>query len=198
MTSPQGPTSHPPTLSTLELLHRVQAGDRAALDPLYRRYLPRLRSWARGRLPAHARGHLDTEDLVQDVLLRTLRHVETMDASARGCFQAYTRQAVLNAIRNRVARWREQVPPTGFLERQADPAPSPLEETVGRDAMDRFETALARLSPDDREMVVARVEFRCSFQEIADEYGKASADAARMAVKRAVVKLATEMGHERP
>jgi hypothetical protein len=37
--------------SSLTLLERAQAGDRAALDLLVARYLPRLQSWASGRLP---------------------------------------------------------------------------------------------------------------------------------------------------
>lgn len=37
--------------SSLTLLERAQAGDRAALDPLIARYLPRLQRWASGRLP---------------------------------------------------------------------------------------------------------------------------------------------------
>ena len=37
-------------------------------------------------------------------------------------------------------------------------APSPLEETIGSEALERYESALARLSPSDRELIVARVE----------------------------------------
>ena len=60
----------------------------------------------------------------------------------------------------------------------------------------RYEKALARLSPEDQEAVVARVEMAGTYQELAEVLGKPSADAARMAVGRALVRLAKEMGHE--
>jgi DNA-directed RNA polymerase specialized sigma24 family protein len=57
--------------STVVLLEKAKAGDREALDSLFARYLPPLRRWACGRLPAGARDLLDTHDVVQDVLLQT-------------------------------------------------------------------------------------------------------------------------------
>jgi RNA polymerase sigma-70 factor (ECF subfamily) len=52
---------------------------------------------------------------------------------------------------------------------------------------------LSRLRPDDREVVIARVEMDMSYEEIAQLLGKPSADAARMAVHRALLRLAVEM-----
>ena len=46
-------------------------------------------------------------------------------------------------------------------------------------------------------MVIARVELQQSYAQIAAAYGKASPDAARMAVTRALVRLAEEMDVER-
>jgi len=76
-----------------------------------------------------------------------------------------------------------------------DAAPSPLEEAIGAEAVDRYEAALQRLRPDEREVVVARVELGLSYQQIAATHEKPSADAARMAVSRALVRLAEEMDH---
>ena len=70
---------------------------------------------------------------------------------------------------------------------------SPLEAAIGSQTLDRYEAALARLTEDEREAVVTRVEFGLSYAEVADALGKPSADAARMAVVRALVKLAREM-----
>src|SRR5438876_589565 len=58
--------------SSFELLRRVQAGDSVALNDLCARYLPRLRKWAHGRLPALTRASLDTQDLVQDTLTQVI------------------------------------------------------------------------------------------------------------------------------
>jgi DNA-directed RNA polymerase specialized sigma24 family protein len=49
------------------------------------------------------------------------------------------------------------------------------------------------LRPEDREAIIARVELDYSNQEIAALLGKPTANAARMTVERALVKLAQEM-----
>jgi DNA-directed RNA polymerase specialized sigma24 family protein len=63
---------------------------------------------------------------------------------------------------------------------------------------DRYEAALAELSEQDRSMVVGRVEFGLPWRDIAELGGKPSEDAARMAVSRALVRLAHVMGGDAP
>ena len=63
----------------------------------------------------------------------------------------------------------------------------------GREALDRYEAALARLRPEDREAIVGRVEMDCSYEELAAALGKPTADAARKAARRALLRLAEEM-----
>src|SRR5437764_74539 len=70
---------------------------------------------------------------------------------------------------------------------------STLELAIGSEALDRYEAALHRLKPNERELIVARCELDFSAAEIATIFGKGSADAARMAVARALVRLAEEM-----
>ena len=70
---------------------------------------------------------------------------------------------------------------------------SPLETAIGHQAVERYEAALARLRPEDREAVVARIEMDGTYQDVAVALGKPSADAARMAVSRALLRLAEEM-----
>ncbi len=59
--------------STRSLLDRAQVGDERALEAILTRYLPRLMRWATGRLPRAARDIVDTEDLVQDSLIKVVR-----------------------------------------------------------------------------------------------------------------------------
>ena len=61
------------------------------------------------------------------------------------------------------------------------------------EAVERYEAALARLRAEEREAIVARIEMGGSYQEVAQALGKPSADAARMAVSRALLRLAEEM-----
>src|SRR5689334_13929045 len=86
--------------STLTLLTRARAGDAAALDDLFGRYLPALRRWASGRLPRWARDLADTHDLVQEALAQTFKRVDGFQHRGEGAWQAYLRQAVMNRIRD--------------------------------------------------------------------------------------------------
>jgi RNA polymerase sigma-70 factor (ECF subfamily) len=181
--------------STLSLVQRAKAGDEAALQHLCARYLPRLHRWASGRLPGYARDLLATDDLVQDALFQTVRRIEDLRSEREGAFQAYLRQALMNRIRDQIRRPHIMQALTDAPELAARAA-SPLEELVGEQTMERYERALARLSPEDQEAVVARIEMAGTYQELAEVLGKPSADAARMAVGRALVRLAKEMGHE--
>ena len=74
-------------------------------------------------------------------------------------------------------------------------ASSPLEEAIGHEAVERYERALERLKPDEREAIIARVELGYSYEELADALGKPTADAARKAARRALVRLAEELQH---
>ena len=78
---------------------------------------------------------------------------------------------------------------------EADRGRSPLEEAIGHEAVERYEQALARLRPEEREAIIGRVEMGYSYEELADALGKPSSEAARKAAKRALVRLAREMEH---
>ncbi len=179
---------------TQTLILRAKAGDQAAADRLFERYAPALHRWTRGRLPRWARDIADTHDIVQDALLQTFRHLDGFEYRGDGALHAYLRETVTNRIREELRRRgrrgeRESLDPL----MEAD-GPSPLELAIGRETLDRYEEALGRLSMEDREAIIARVELGLSHREIAEALGKASDDAARMAVARALVRLVKEMG----
>ena len=180
--------------STISLLHRAKAGDRQALDELFARCLPPLLRWARGRLPRTARGVNDTVDVVQDAVMGTLRHLDGFEADREGALQAYLRRAVLNRIRDEYRRSTRQ-PPRQELHEDcgASTGPSPLEQAIGQEAIERYERALARLDPIEREAVITRFELGFSYEHVAEALGRPSAEAARHAVRRAVAHLAQEM-----
>jgi RNA polymerase sigma-70 factor (ECF subfamily) len=185
----------PEAESSLELVSRARKGDRDALERLCARYLPRLKRWAHGRLPAWARGPLETDDVVQESLVRTVAHLGDFEPRHEAALQAYLRQAVLNRIRDELRRAARRPAATDLPSEHPDGGPSPLEQTIGREAVERYEAALQRLSEEDRAAVVAKVELQGSYQELAQSLGKPSADAARMAVSRALLRLAREMAH---
>jgi RNA polymerase sigma-70 factor (ECF subfamily) len=179
--------------SSFELLQRVKTGDAAALDSLLRRHLPALRRWASGRLPRWARDLSDTQDLVQDTVIRTLNHLQTFEPQREGALQAYLRQAIMNRIRDELRRAHRRPAPLGLQEATPTDAASPLAEAIGQEVLDRYETALSQLADEQREAIIARIELGQSYEEVAAAIGKSSPDAARMVVQRALVRLAAGM-----
>ncbi len=181
--------------STFVLLDLVRAGDARALDRLFTRYVTPLRRFAHGRLPAASRDMLDTNDLVQDTLVASLKHIDAFQPEREGALLAYLRQAVVNRVRDEVRR-RARRPAAATLDEQVEGVEaSPLDVAIGREAAGRYETALQRLKADEREILIARVELGMSFEEVAAATGRPSADAARKAVSRALLRLADEMRH---
>ena len=179
--------------TTFRLLERVRGGDRSALDGLFARYAAPLRRWARGRLPRGARSAADTQDLVQETLLQALKRIEAFEPRHEGALQAYLRQALMNRIRDELRRAGRRGEHTAVDSQIADVRPSPVEQAIGREQVERYERALSRLSDEDREAIVARMELDCSYDQLAEVLGKPTPDAARMAARRALVRLAKEM-----
>jgi RNA polymerase sigma-70 factor, ECF subfamily len=194
-TPPRKPNEDAPATASLILLERVRAGDTAALNRLMDRYLPKLSRWASGRLPQWARDVSDTDDLVQDTLIRTVANLGNFEARGTGALQAYLRGAVLNRIRDEIRRRRRTPPQTPLDSALPAQGQSPLEAAIGAETLAKYDRALDRLEPETREAVIARIEMGCSYAEIAELMDKPSADAARMVVSRALLRLAEEMRH---
>jgi RNA polymerase sigma-70 factor, ECF subfamily len=182
-----------PLESTQQLLDLVRQGDRDALDRLYARCLPPLRRWARGRLPAAARGALDTQDLVQDTVVNSLRRLDQFDSRHEGALQAYLRQAVLNRIRDEARRFGRRPVQAELSESLRSEAASPLDIAIGREGVEQYEAALQRLRPADREAIIGRLELQHDYQELAIILGKPNANAARVAVTRALARLMEQL-----
>src|SRR5436190_6379982 len=139
--------------STADLLQRARHGDKEALNELFSRYLPSLRRWARGRLPKWTRDLRDTDDVVQETLVQTLKHIGSFEPRHEGALQAYLRQALVNRVRDEVRRVGRHGVGIEIQDEHADAGASPLEEAIGREALGRYETALARLRPEEREVI---------------------------------------------
>jgi RNA polymerase sigma-70 factor (ECF subfamily) len=182
--------------STFHLIDRARAGDQHALDRLFARHLKPLQRWASGRLPRWARDLADTDDLVQHTLLHTFKTIQDFQPRHVGALQAYLRQAVLNRIRDELRRKGRRPPSSDLDDVELASDESPLEEAIGREAVERYERALARLKPEERETIIAKVELGYSYDELAEALGKSTSDAARKAAQRALVRLAEEMKRE--
>jgi RNA polymerase sigma factor (sigma-70 family) len=179
--------------ATADLLVLARANDATAVNVLFARYLPELRRWTSGRLPRWARDLAETQDLVQDTLLQVFRKLDGFEYRGEGAFRAYLQQAVMNRLRNEIRRASRR-PVHEEVDAQLEHAgPSPVDRAIGFEVLDRYERALGRLAEADREAVIGRVELGLSYAELARRLEKPSPDAARMAVARALIRLADDM-----
>lgn len=184
--------------TTLVLLERIRSGDVQARDRLLTRYMAALQRWAHGRLPPGARDLADTDDLVQVTLIRALKHIERFELRRPGAFLSFLRQILLNQVRDEIRKARRRPEKEGLADDLAGHAPSPLEQAIGKQTLESYEAALQRLPERHQEAVVLRIEMGFTNEEIAQAIGAPSANAARMFVVRALMRLAEEMdgGHE--
>lgn len=183
--------------SSRELLKRARQGEAGALSALFRRQGVQLQRWARGRLPGWARQAADTADLVQDALFQTVRRIDGFEDRGRGALQAYLRQAVQNRIRDELRRHARRRPAESLdTEAEiADAGLSPHDEAVLSEDDGRYRRALMQLSDGDRVLVVGRLELDYTYEQLALISGRAGPEAARIAVRRAVQRLAETMAN---
>jgi RNA polymerase sigma factor (sigma-70 family) len=174
---------------TVELLLKAREGNRDAVEALLERCLPRLKRWAHGKLPAAARGRLDTGDIVQETVLHVLQNLDRFVPRHVGAMQSYLRQSVINRIRDEVRRVNRWGLPVELPEDLESNWTTPLEEAISAESYDRYRTALAGLGAKDQDLVLARLESQWTGSEIMERFRFPTVDAARMAVTRAVRRL---------
>jgi RNA polymerase sigma factor (sigma-70 family) len=179
--------------STRTLIYRAREGDALALDRLFARFLPALRRWAHGRLPERARSLVETEDLVQISLMRALARIDAFDPQRQGAFLAYLHQILINCVREEIRRASRRPGVDPLPDNVPEDRPTVLEKAIGREALGAYEAALLKLSEEQQQAVILRIEFGFTHQEIASTLGRPSADAVRMQVSRGLVRLAELM-----
>jgi RNA polymerase sigma-70 factor (ECF subfamily) len=132
----------------------VEPPRHGALDMARRcRYLALLRRWAQERLPAGTRAAHDVADWARGVLI----HAAMSDPQDGG--------SLLLRLRSRLLS--EGTPATRAAN---DSRPSPrVEQLIGCDRLDAWESALAALPLRQRELVILRIEFGLDYDAIAEE-----------------------------
>ena len=119
--------------------------------------------------------------------------MDTFESRHRGAFFAYLTRILRNQVVDEIRRAgrrpvREEVPE----DLPAD-TPTPLQDAIGKETLAMYEAALDRLPPKPRETIVLRIDLGLTYEEIASAMGYPSVSAARMAVRRALLRLAEEM-----
>jgi len=180
----------------MRLLVRANAGQTTAMERLFSRFLPDLRRWAHGRLPSWARMRMDTDDLVQEAFGALHRRMRLFDPDRKHAIQAYLRQSIRNRIRDEVRRaGKVEVREPEDFDCES-PQLLPLDRVIVKEERRRYFEALGRLRPMDRELIVGRIELGFTYDQLAVAMEKPSPDAARVAVRRAILRLAEEMAED--
>ena len=192
MDSPQGPPLVPHSLSE-DLFRRARQGDGGALDQLFARYLPRLRRWAHGRVPVWARNSVDTGDLVQETVLKAYANLPYFEPRHKGALFGYLRRALINRIHDQFRHASRHATPEELDENSPDTSASPLESAIDEEDRRRYDTAVQRLRPSDRAAIIGRVDLGYSYEQLALVLEKPTAEAARLAVRRALLRLKEEV-----
>ena len=188
------PAADTPAAPTVDLVVRARLGDETAWRELVARYEGPLRRSIRGRLPRAARGLTDTDDMVQDATLNILRRLPLIELRFPGALLAYLRRSVSNRVADEHRRVSRQGPTASLDEELPDRQQSPLDLTLDKDKVRVYRAALLTLPADDRIAIVMRLERGASYEAIAGRLGKPTPNAARVAVARAMFKLAKAMG----
>src|SRR3954468_12452860 len=158
------PAAPPPTDASL--LERFAAGDRAALDDLFRRYRGVAFRVAYRLLGREA----DALDAIQDGFIKVLTHLDRFRGSSS--FKTWLLRIVSNAALDG-GRQRKRA---GRNEREPGPAapddrPPPDSELERADLRRVIDAALARLPAAQRQAVVLHVDGELSYREVAETLG---------------------------
>ena len=163
------PVPVPPSDSSL--LELISAGDRAALDDLFRRYRSVAYRVAYRLLGREA----DALDAVQDGFVKALTNLDRF--RGKSSFKTWLLRIVSNAAldvgrqRRREARL-PQAPPADHPDRfgPAD-LPPPDTELSRADLRQRIDSALVRLPESQRQTFVLHVDGGLSYREVAESMG---------------------------
>lgn len=181
---------------SLELVRRIQAGDRAAWGQLYMRYHDALLFAIRSRLGSTLRGVLQSEDILQSVVKDALSDLARFEPRGPGSLGHYLHVCVLNKIRAKAAhhgadkRAGEHRMPASELEALPEGVGEPRYLEGGR--YERLESGMACLPAEMREVVLLRSVEGLGNAEAAALLGKSPAAASKL-YNRALARLGAWM-----
>jgi RNA polymerase sigma-70 factor (ECF subfamily) len=135
----------------------------------------------------------DTADLVQDAFLNTFRRLDRFVPRGEKALQGYLRSAVQNRIVDILRRSETRLQGGELTGEEPDAQPSPLAQAISAEENERYRSALARLRQEDQTLIVGRFELGYSYEQLALASGRATPEAARVALRRAVARLTEEM-----
>lgn len=188
---------------SIELVNRLCAGDRSALELLLERHIPRLRGYVRLNSDRKLRLKEDSTDIVQSVCRELLENAERFQHPSENAFRHWLYSTALRKIRRRYHYYRAQkrdvdreVEIEGGPSRSGDRGVyyanllSPSSEAVARETQERIEGAFEKLPDEYREVLIMAQVVGMTRGEIGVELGKSEL-AVRSLLFRARARLGT-------
>ena len=152
------------------LIENARRGDRSATEELLRVVSPDIYRF----IFSMVRDHDDTDEIVQESLVRLFRHIEKLKEPDR--FAAWAMRIAANQVqthrrrkgRRRLYELNEAIEPEeGSVVAGARPAPNPRDRAAQRQTRDLIEEEMGRL-PDRQQTAIVLFEIQgCSVREIA-------------------------------
>jgi RNA polymerase sigma-70 factor, ECF subfamily len=187
-----------------ELVRRLCAGDREALDLLLRRHLPALRGYVRLHSDRVLRAREASTDLVQSVCREILEHLDRFEHPSENAFKRWLYATALRKVQNKSQYYRAQKRDVALevglgeggredeLSSCYAALTSPSAELIAREEQQQLESAFDRLPEEYREVLILARIVGLSRAEIG-EHMERSEGAVRMLLFRAQARLAALM-----
>jgi RNA polymerase sigma-70 factor, ECF subfamily len=185
------------SLTTVQV-RAAQEGDHAAMDELFRRYLPRVSRIVAARLGRSWRELALEDDVVQETFLDAFAALRDQKINDEAAFCAWIARCVENNIEDQRRRGHADKRGGGKVDRFADLAESyltasmlegengtPSQHAIARETEGRLEEALLRIDPRYREVISLRAYCRMSFADIAETMGLRATNTAVVMFRRA-------------
>lgn len=195
----------PTAQDSLDLVRRAQDGEIDALNQLFSRYYSRVRKIVRFRLGPALRGHLESDDILQETLIAAIHGFDRFEMRNQSSLLNWLARIAENQIRGALdyhsakkrdkgrevalQRARDTLTSKDFVRDPMAREPEPLEGLVQHEDIEAVEASLDELSEDHREAILLRNYIGGTWAEIRDWTGARSADAARLRHARALTEL---------
>ena len=191
------------------LVVQAKEGNPSAINQLYSIYAERVRWMVRFRMSKELRSKLESMDLVQNTLIRSLNGLGNFNYKNEGDFVRWLSKIAENELRGnlkklhaekRDVRKEVQLDNFGFAaESEYIGSHGPIQTTTPsvilseKEDLGKLEKAIDQLKPEYREIIILTKIEELSYQEIGQRLGKSS-DAVRMLATRAMAELTTIFG----
>jgi RNA polymerase sigma-70 factor (ECF subfamily) len=180
------------------LLQQAKSGSPEALNRLYEHCAGRLLALIRLRLGKDLRSRLESRDILQATLLKSLEHLGELKGNDTRSLMAWLARIAEHEIRD-CADFHHRQRRDAAREMPIDdeaPLPALTRSALSRVILDeqgaQLEEALESLSVSHREIILLRKFEELSFADIGRRLGK-SEDACRMLLARAMTALTLKM-----